>query len=37
LGKKQQQLTETVEQRTEAEVKQFRDDQQQYAGAEDQR
>ena len=32
LGEKQQQLAETVEQRTEAEVKQFRADQQQYTG-----
>lgn len=37
LGKKQQQLAETVEQRTEAEVKQFRADQRQYTAAEDQR
>ena len=37
LGKKQQQLAEAVEQRTEAEVKKFRDDQRQYTGAEDQR
>ncbi len=37
LGEKQQQLAETVEQRTAAEVKQFRADQRQYTGAEDQR
>ena len=35
LGKKQQQLVETVEQRTEVEVAQFRADQQQYTGAEE--
>ena len=37
LGKKQQQLAKTVEQRTEAEVKQFRADQRQYTAAEDHR
>jgi GTPase SAR1 family protein/predicted phosphodiesterase len=37
LSEKQQQLAVTVEQRTEAEVKQFRADQRQYTGAEDQR
>jgi GTPase SAR1 family protein/predicted phosphodiesterase/RNase P subunit RPR2 len=37
LGEKQQQLAVTVEQRTEAEVAQFRADQRQYTGAEDQR
>ena len=37
LGAKQQQLAETVEKRTAAEVKQFRSDQRQYTGAEDQR
>jgi WD40 repeat protein/GTPase SAR1 family protein/predicted MPP superfamily phosphohydrolase len=35
LGQKQQQLTKTVEKRTEAEVKQFRADQQQYTASED--
>jgi hypothetical protein len=35
LGQKQEQLTKTVEQRTEAEVKQFRADQQQYTAGED--
>ena len=35
LGAKQQQLAETVEKRTEAEVKQFRADQGQYTGAEE--
>ena len=37
LGEKQQQLAKTVEKRTEAEVKQFRADQQQYTAAEDHR
>ncbi len=37
LGRKQEQLTKTVEKRTEAEVKQFRGDQQQYTAAEDHR
>lgn len=37
LGQKQEQLTKTVEQRTEAEVKQLRADQQQYTAAEDHR
>jgi GTPase SAR1 family protein/predicted phosphodiesterase len=37
LGEKQQQLAETVKKRTEAEVEQFRTDQRQYTGAEDQR
>ena len=35
LGAKQQQLAETVEQRTEAEVEQFRADQRQYTAAEE--
>ena len=37
LGQKQEQLAKTVEKRTEAEVKQFRADQQQYTAAEDHR
>jgi UDP-2,3-diacylglucosamine pyrophosphatase LpxH len=37
LGEKQQQLAETVEKRTAAEVRQFRSDQRQYTGAEDHR
>jgi predicted phosphodiesterase len=35
LGEKQQQLVETAEKRTQAEVMQFRADQQQYSGAEE--